>query len=716
MNPLMTYIRKLTTPVSEESRFRICYWQERILLNLLFACVILGFVVYFPSVGLSIKEDFWGIATVDTLIYFYILFLFFYPGLPYGIRAFSLCAISYLLGLILLFVLGPFGAGPVWLFAFPVIAGLFLGFQGGAMALIINAMTITITGILVLNNFLDWGAAVPNSFEKWIVTSLNFMLLNIIVVLSVTSILKGLQSSLEELERSEQKYRRIFENIQDVYYEETLDGTIQEISPSIEKMSHYSPADLLNKPFHDFYGQPEDRLLLVEQILQHGSIHDYEIHLRDKNGTIRTCSINATLLEDINKQPSGIVGIFRDITEQKKMAEQNQKLQNQLDLARKMEALGLLAGGVAHDLNNILSSIVGYPDLILLDLDESSPLKLPLLAIKSSGQKAAEIIQDLLTLSRRGVSTMEVINLNDVVETFIKTPEYQNIFIHHPESTVNTQLSATHPFIMGSPVHLSKTVMNLISNAAEAQLHGGAIALSTDNIAVKTETKSNIRVEPGEYVTLRVEDQGTGICESDLERIFEPFFTKKIMGRSGTGLGMAVVWGTVQDHGGYIDIKSVPGSGTAFTLYFPVTYEKKKQPLLPTSFADYKGDGEHILVVDDLKEQREIATVMLTKLNYRISSVESGEKALEFIQKTSVDLLILDMIMDPGMDGLETYKKIIEINPGQRAIIASGFSETDRVKEMIALGANQYIKKPYELKDIGKTVKEALSLVKTTSQ
>ena len=710
----MTYIRKLTTPDNEESRFRIRYWQERILLNLLFACVILGFVVYFPSVGLSIKEKFWGIATADTLIYFYVLFLFFYPGLSYGIRAFSLCAISYLLGLILLFVLGPFGAGPVWLFAFPVIAGLFLGFQSGAIALIINAMTITITGVLVLNNFLDWGAGIPNSFEKWIVTSLNFMLLNIIVVLSVTSILKGLQSSLEELERSEQKYRRIFENIQDVYYEETLDGTIQEISPSIEKISHYSPADLLNKPFHDFYGQPEERLLLLEQILQHGSIHDYEIHLRDKNGTIRTCSINATLREDINKLPSGIIGIFRDITEQKKMAAQNQKLQSQLDLARKMEALGLLAGGVAHDLNNILSSIVGYPDLMLLDLDESSPLKLPLLTIKSSGQKAAEIIQDLLTLSRRGVSTMEVINLNDVVQTFIETPEYKNIFFHHPESTVNIQLSATHPFIMGSPVHLSKTVMNLVSNAAEAQLDGGTITLSTDNIAVKTETKSDIRLEPGEYVTLRVEDQGTGISESDLERIFEPFFTKKIMGRSGTGLGMAVVWGTVQDHDGHIDIKSVPGSGTAFTLYFPITYEKKNHPLPPTSFADYKGDGAHILVVDDLKEQREIATVMLTKLNYRISSVESGEKALEFIQKTSVDLVILDMIMDPGMDGLETYKKIIEINPGQRVVIASGFSETDRVKEMIALGASQYIKKPYELKDIGKTVKEALFTVKTS--
>ena len=715
MDRLKRYIHNLTIPKSS-SRLGIRYWQERILLNLIFVCVILGFVVYLPSVGLSIKEDLWGIAAVDTIIYLYILFLFFYTGISYHVRAFSFSAISFLLGLVLLFVLGPFGAGPVWLFAFPVLTGLLLGFQSAAVALFLNAMAITVIGLLLWNGVLEWDTAVINPFEKWIVSGLNFMFLNIIVVLSVTSILKGLQHSLGSLEKSEKKYRRIFENIQDVYYEESIDGTIQEISPSIEKVTRYSQSDLLHKPFQDFYDIPEDRLLLFQKISKNGSISDYEINIRDKDGSIRVCSINASLLEDKEQHVTGIVGIFRDISEQKKMAAQNRQLQTQLDLARKMEALGLLAGGVAHDLNNILSAIVGYPEIILLDLDDNSPLKAPLLAIKSSGQKAAEIIQDLLTLSRRGVTTREVTNLNDMVLNFLETPEYQRILDYHPDSRVKKQLFAEHPFIMGSPVHLSKTVMNLVSNAAEAQPDGGNITISTKNIIVETPIKSYTRIEPGEYVTLSVEDKGMGITKSDLKRIFEPFFTRKTMGRSGTGLGMAVVWGTVQDHEGYIDIKSNPGSGTTFTLYFPVTCREKNQPPTPaaTSFAAYRGNEEHILVIDDLREQREVATAILNKLNYRVSSVDSGEKAVEFLQTTSVDLLILDMIMDPGMDGLETYKKILQILPGQKAVIASGFSETDRVKETMLLGASQYIKKPYEMKNIGRIVKDALSIESKT--
>jgi len=606
--------------------------------------------------------------------------------------------------------LGPFGAGPVWLFAFPVLTGAFLGLKSGIISLIINAVTIIGVGLLIFWGLFEWGSTTINPFEKWIVTGLNFMLLNIIVVISVVSILKGLQNSLEKLEKSEQKYRRIFENIQDVYFEESLDGIIQEISPSIKKISLYSPNEIRNKAFHEFYDMPNNNLPPFQQILKKGNISDYEIHLRDRDNSIHICSINASLLKDKEQNPTGIVGIFRDISDQKRIVAKNKDLQSELNRARKMEALGLLAGGVAHDLNNILSAIVGYPELLLLDLDANSPLRKPLLTIKSSGQKAAEIIQDLLTLSRRGVTNREVLNLNEMVLNFTQTPEYKQIFDYHPRSRMKQQLLAQSPLIMGSPVHISKTIMNLISNAAEAQPDGGDITISTDNIFIETPIKGYTRIEPGNYATLKVQDEGIGMNKADLERIFEPFFTKKIMGRSGTGLGMAVVWGTIQDHDGYIDIKSTPNAGTAFTIYFPVTSQEEKKPPTSISFEHYRGNGEHILVVDDIKEQREVATIMLQKLNYRVSSVESGEKAVAFIKNTNVNLLVLDMIMDPGIDGLETYKRIIQIRPDQRAIIASGFSETSRVKEMMALGARQYIKKPYGLNDIGKSVKEALSI------
>ncbi|UCD81885.1 MAG: response regulator, partial [Desulfobacterales bacterium] len=211
-------------------------------------------------------------------------------------------------------------------------------------------------------------------------------------------------------------------------------------------------------------------------------------------------------------------------------------------------------------------------------------------------------------------------------------------------------------------------------------------------------------IEEGDYVLLKIPDSGIGIRPEDKERIFEPFYTKKVMGRSGTGLGMAVVWGTVKDHKGYIDIQSVEGEGTTFTLYYPVTRESLHDDQSNVAAVASNGNGETILVVDDVEQQRQIATLMLSKLGYCVNSVPSGEEAVEYIKNNSVDLIVLDMIMDPGIDGLETYKKILGYKPDQKAIIASGFSETWRVKEAQRLGAGEYVKKPYTIDKIGQAV------------
>jgi len=261
---------------------------------------------------------------------------------------------------------------------------------------------------------------------------------------------------------------------------------------------------------------------------------------------------------------------------------------------------------------------------------------------------------------------------------------------------------------MGSPVHLSKTIMNLVSNAAEAMPGGGNIFVSTESRYIDRPIRGYDNVKEGDYVILTVSDTGAGISKEDMERIFEPFYTKKVMGRSGTGLGMAVVWGTVKDHKGYIDVQSNEGRGTTFTLYFPVIRKEVtgKEEALPME--EYMGKGESILVVDDVEEQREIASRILNKLGYSVTSVSSGEEAVDYMKDNSAGLLILDMLMDPGIDGLETYKRILELHPGQKAIIASGFSETDRVKEAQRLGAGKYIKKPYTLEKIGLAIKEEL--------
>ena len=398
---------------------------------------------------------------------------------------------------------------------------------------------------------------------------------------------------------------------------------------------------------------------------------------------------------------------FVDITERIESEKERVALQAKLQHAQKMEAIGTLAGGVAHDLNNILGGLVSYPELLLLQLPEDSPLRKSILTIQKSGKKAAAVVQDLLTLARRGVVTSEVVNLNDVVSDYLESPEHENLQSYHPGVYIDAHLEKDTLNILGSSTHLSKTVMNLISNAAEAMPEGGALAVSTENRYIDRPIKGYDDVLEGDYVILTVSDTGTGIAPDDLEKIFEPFYTKKKMGMSGTGLGMAVVWGTVKDHKGYIHVQSTEGKGTTFKLYFPVT-RKSIEEISEISLKDYMGKGETILVVDDVEEQRNIASGMLKELGYLVASVSSGEEAVEYLKSQEVDLLVLDMIMDPGLDGLDTYKKILETHPGQKAIIASGFSETDRVRKVLSLGAGAYIRKPFLLEKIGLAVKEEL--------
>ncbi|MCK5100587.1 MAG: response regulator [Desulfobacteraceae bacterium] len=395
-------------------------------------------------------------------------------------------------------------------------------------------------------------------------------------------------------------------------------------------------------------------------------------------------------------------------TELKNEIYEREKAQNKLNHTQKMEAIGTLAGGVAHDLNNVLSAQVGYPELLLMDLAEDSPLREPILRIQESGQKAAAIVQDLLTMARRGVVVTDVINLNQVIDSYIQSQECEKLKQFYPDIIVKSNINTDLLNIMGSTIHLFKTIMNLVNNAAEAMPQGGNIIISTQNLYIDKPINGYDTVNEGDYVVLSVSDTGTGIAPADIEQIFEPFYTKKVMGRSGTGLGMAVVWGTVKDHKGYIDVQSTENFGTTFTLYFPITRKEISEQQQNLPIEAYMGTGESILIVDDVKEQRKIASDMLSRLYYLVASVASGEQALDYMEKNSVDLVILDMIMEPGIDGCETYKQISKLHPEQKAIITSGFSETGRVKETQRLGAGEYIKKPYTLETIGLAVKREL--------
>ncbi|MFH1931572.1 MAG: PAS domain S-box protein [Pseudomonadota bacterium] len=513
------------------------------------------------------------------------------------------------------------------------------------------------------------------------------------------------------LRESEQKYRTILKSIEDGYYEVDNPGSFTFFNDSMCIILGYSKDELMGMNYRQFMDEERAKNAFQTFNEVHGTgkptkVVDWELIRKD--GSVCSVEISISPIKNSKGEPTGFRGIARDVTERKVAEEEKRKLEAQLQNAKKMRAIGTLAGGVAHDLNNILSGLVSYPELLLMDISEDSPLRNPILTIKKSGEKAAAIVQDLLTLARRGVAVTEVVNLNNIISEYLKSPEYEKLKFYHPKIQLETDLETGLLNISGSPVHLSKTIMNLVSNAAEAMPTGGSISMSAKNRYIDKPIRGYDHVAEGDYVILSISDTGVGISPEDMERIFEPFYTKKVMGRSGTGLGMAVVWGTVKDHKGYIDVQSIEGKGTTFTLYFPVTREEAVRDKSSISIEDYIGKGESILVVDDVEEQREIASGMLKKLGYSVTAVSSGEEAVEYMKGKSIDILVLDMIMDPGIDGLETYKRILEFHPKQKAIIASGFSETGRVKETLRLGAGVYVKKPYVLEKIGIAVRTEL--------
>ncbi len=398
----------------------------------------------------------------------------------------------------------------------------------------------------------------------------------------------------------------------------------------------------------------------------------------------------------------------QEIEERKQAQKTQNTLKLQLHRAEKMEAIGTLAGGVAHDLNNILSGIVTYPEVLLRSMNRDNPLYQHLQIIQKSGENAAAIVQDLLTLARRGVSINEVLSLNAIISDYLSSPGHHKLLAEYNSITVNVTLGKSLLPILGSNVHLFKTIMNLVSNGIESMPAGGALSIATDNYYMDIPLSLYDHIVEGEYVTLTVTDTGIGIDDKDLGRIFEPFFTKKKMGRSGTGLGMAVVWGTVSDHNGYIDCRSQLGRGTTFTLYFPVCRNKELSQESEADILLLAGKREKILLVDDIAQQLDIASLILNSLNYTVYTAASGEEALLFLEEHNVNLVILDMIMEPGIDGLETYKRVIERNPGQKAIIASGYSETERIRQALHLGVSQYLKKPYSVASLGQSVRNAL--------
>ena len=493
------------------------------------------------------------------------------------------------------------------------------------------------------------------------------------------------------LRESEERYRRFSEVTIDGIVFHNQDG-IFDTNVTFSEIFGYSAQELKEKSLIDAICLPENTDITSTNFIETVGIR--------KDGIPIHIEMLSRVLEDHDNQLS--VTSVRNINDRK-------LLETRLHQAERMESVGLLAGGVAHDLNNILTGIVGYPEYVLMELPEDSTLRKPLEMIKESGLRAAAVVSDLLTIARGAASVRELSSLNHIIKEYMSSPEHVRIQHKRPGISLETNL---HPDLWNmycSPTHVRKSIMNLCSNAAEAIGESGNMVVVTRNEYIDTTIGEKHNLIEGEYVVLSVSDSGSGIADEDLQHIFEPFFSSKTMGpTSGSGLGLTVVWNTAQDHQGAIIVeKNQPG--TIFRMYFPSTREVLGTDPAAVELKDLKGNGERLLVVDDDAQQQIICSQLLRSLGYDVHVVASGEDALEYLKTDTVDLLILDMILGQGMNGRQTYSEVKKRLPDLKAIIVSGFSADTEVKETQRLGASHFVKKPYTINQLATAIKETFN-------
>lgn len=499
----------------------------------------------------------------------------------------------------------------------------------------------------------------------------------------------------EIFQKSERRYRELFDSMHEGV------GLV-DINENII-FCNQAYADIFEEPSAEaMIGRNLKQYLPAEELAKvtaetarrvHGESSRYEVDILSAGGRRKTLLISVTPRIDSSNKVVGSYGAITDLTEMKRIQELTSR-------AMRLETAGRIASQVAHDFNNLLGPIMGYPGLMRESLPAEHPVLDYLQQIESSAQQIAEINQELLTLGRRGHYNLAPLDLNSLI-----LREIRRIQPLPERLRLNLRLQDDLPNVKGGASQISRAVLNLVTNAIDAISGDGELTIATGNVKVGEGMPRIGTLEAGEYVHLAISDTGAGIPPDVLPQVMEPFFSTKAASRKrGSGLGLSVVHSVVEDHQGHIDIQSEVDRGTTVKLYFPTTREYcESDDNLPIL-----GGSESVLVVDDDEVQRKVAGTLLAGLGYQSKSVSSGEEALEVIREKPPDLLILDMIMPGGMDGTETYQRVLESVPDQKAIIISGFAESERVETALRLGALEFVKKPLTRHALAAAVRRAL--------
>ena len=501
----------------------------------------------------------------------------------------------------------------------------------------------------------------------------------------------------EKVRKSEERYMELFEHSPDMSHIINETGTIISCNQTEANKLGYSKNEIIGQSFLKLYPNEyhQEAKQILDRILKDNQqIQDLEEKMVKKDGTLIDVSINASVIRDENGQLL-VRAVARDITEKK-------NLEARVLHAQRIDSIGKLAGGVAHDFNNILTSILGSTAIMKRKMNPNDQWYRFADIIETAARRGASLTKQLLTFARKGTIQFRPVIVNDIIEETIK------LFERSTDKTyvVKKYLTQEPCIISGDDGQIQQSILNLLLNARDAMPNGGIISVRSEKKRIDKFITFTGEIKEGDFVSVSVEDTGIGIEKGIQQHIFDPFFTTKEPGK-GTGLGLSVVYGVVNAHNGFITVESEPNRGSKFTMFFPLI-SMKEPTTEQTKSSKLKYGNEKVLVVDDEKDVANVVGGMLESLGYKVTIVDSGQKAVNLLKKKKkFDVVVLDLNM-PKMSGKVTFTKIRKINPKLKVIISTGYSDKDMDLSKWPGEIDAFLQKPYQLQELSETMRKVL--------
>jgi two-component system, cell cycle sensor histidine kinase and response regulator CckA len=730
------FIHKLY-PLNSSREDGLVYWRECILHALLGVALVLGLVALVPALALAIKEELWGLLVFDICMYLSIVVLVLFRNWSYELRAAGILIVALAIGIWVTVSVGPLSGGPAWLFTVAVFSGLLLGLKAALITVVLNGFSLAAIGWLAFNGHLADGQPFFSSVERAVAAGANFLALNAGAAITVSVLVHGLQATAEKEKASKEIIRkeqaRLIQAREDLKNEvdvrkqaeealrverDTLGRITRSVGAGLAVISRdYRVVwanEILKKMFGAIEGQPCQKAFNktdedcpgcgareVFDNRKEESLHEQTG--RDLQGNVVYSQIIATPIRDAKGNVTAALELVIPITERKRAEEERRRLEGQLEQARKMEAIATLAGGIAHQFNNLLSAVSGNIELMKLDDRDRQKYDRYFTPIENSIQRMAKLTGQLLAYARGGKYRVSHMSMIEFVRETLPLVEHTL----KPTITVETDLPEKVSLVTIDVTQMQTVLSGILSNASEAIEKAGHVLISCrDEHITAEQSKETPGLVPGDYVVLSVTDDGKGMDENTRQRIFEPFFSTKFQGR---GLEMASVYGIIKNHDGWISVDSKPLRGTTVKIFLPAI-RGEAPAIKPVRALNMENSGT-ILVIEDEEMVLDVTSSMLKNLGYRVLAARSGEEALRIADSHDgrIDLALLDIIL-PDMGGKDIYPRLLASRPNLRVIVCSGYTLNGPAQEILKQGAQGFIQKPYTMAALSEKLSATINL------